>query len=200
MKRALLSALLATMLAVPASAYVPTAEDKLFALTPADFQQTAHDREDGATVTIDTERGFVESHGLMAGDSNDNYLRAVIDKATGKTRYQLVQTVRYRGGWRYFHTAELEGGSAKLDIAAREVAGCYGSKTSSCLLREEVSFDIPEASLRTLAATWRPRSRTSWPYRLKATANEDFTGSIAPAEAAGLLRAVEVWQSKHRAS
>lgn len=199
MKRTLLAALLATALAAPVAAYVPTAEDKLFALTPADFQQTARDRKDGATVSIDTERGFIESHGLLAGDSNDNYLRAIIDKASGKTRFQLVQTVRYRGGWRYFHTSEFEGGSAKLDIAAREVAGCYGSKTSSCLLREEVSFDIPEASLRTLAATYRPRGRTSWAYRLKATANEDFTGSIAPAEAAGLLRAVDAWQAKHRA-
>lgn len=190
--------LLAVMLAGPVPAYVPTAEDKLFALTPADFQLTARDRADGSSVTIDTERGFVESHGLMAADSNDNYLRAVIDKPSGKLRFQAVQIVSYSGGWRYFHTAGFEGGSTKLEIITREVAGCYGSRSSSCTLREVVAFDIPEPVLRALAATWRPRGRTIWSYRLTATANADFTGSLAPAEAAGLLRAVDAWLAKHR--
>ncbi len=198
MNRTLIFALIAGTLALPVAAYVPTAEDKLFALTPTDFQQTARTGGQGASVTIDTARGFIESHGLLAADLGDNYLRAVIDRASGKLRFQAVQTVTYQGGWRYFHTAEFEGGAAKLEIIVREVAGCYGSKTSSCTLREEIAFDIPEAALRALAATYRPRSRTAWSYRLKATANADFDGRFAPAEAAGLLRAVDAWQAKQR--
>ena len=195
---ALIAAVLTLPVAAPVAAYVPTAEDKLYALTPTDFQLSARTRTEGASVTIDTGRGFIESHGLMAGDSDDNYLRAVIDPASGGVRYQAVQTVTYKGGWRYFHQAEFDGGGGKLDIIVREVAGCYGSKTSSCTLREAVAFDIPEAALRALAASYRPRSRTSWPYRLKATANADFDGRFAPAEAAGLLLAVDKWVAKRR--
>ena len=198
MNRTLIFALLAATVATPVAAYVPTADDKLFALTPTDFQQTARTKSDATPVTIDTERGFVETHGLLAGDSDDNFVRALIDKGTGTLRYQVVQTITYQGGWRYFHTADFAGGPAKLEIIVRAVAGCYGSKTSSCTLRETVAFDIPEAALRALAATYRARGRTAWTYRLKATANADFEGRLAPAEAAGLLLAVDKWMAKRR--
>ena len=194
----LIAALATLCAAVPAAAYVPTAEDKLYALTPTDFQLSARSRTEGAALTIDTARGFIESHGLMAGDSDDNYLRALVDPASGAIRFQAVQTVTYKGGWRYFHQAEFQGGGGKLDIIVREVAGCYGSKTSSCTLREAVAFDIPEAVLRALAASYRPRDRNRWSYRLKATANADFDGGFVPAEAAGLLLAVDKLRAKRR--
>ena len=75
---------------------------------------------------------------------------------------------------------------------------CYGSKTSSCTLREAVAFDIPEAALRGLATGYRPRARLAWTYRLSATANADFDGQFAPAEAAGLLLAVDKRMAKSR--
>ena len=191
-------ALAAAGLASAAIAYVPSPEDKLFAMTPGEFQLSAHSSDDSAViVTIDTERGFNGRKGLMGAKPDDIYLRAIIDTASGTVRYQAVQSVNYRGGWRYFTDASFAGGGGPVTVIARDHA-CFSAAPNGCLLSERVAFDIPEATLRTLAASWRPRDRTVWPFRLKATANADFEGSVAPAEAGGLLRAVDAWKAKRK--
>lgn len=62
---------------------------------------------------------------------------------------------------------------------------------------EVVAFDVPETFLRNLAQRAGERPVRPWRFRLKAKNGLDWTDDMAPAEAAGLLLAVDRYRSGH---
>ncbi|MDB5687715.1 MAG: hypothetical protein JWR77_2304, partial [Rhizorhabdus sp.] len=72
---------------------------KLLAMTPEAFRSAATVQDDKLEfeTVISTEPAFASRGALFGSVLADNYLRAVIDKRTGATRYEVHQQIRYLG-------------------------------------------------------------------------------------------------------
>lgn len=165
----------------------------LFRMTPADFARTVSSKDDAleTQAEFDTYKGWLER-------PSDVFLRAYVDKATGAVTYQLYATVAFDRDWRFYDRInyELPGGqvgSGEVErVNSNVYCGAYG-----CNFVEEVVFDVPEALMRALASTYQPGSNASWHFKIKCRfADADYQNGIVPAEAAGLLSAVDTYRAR----
>lgn len=103
-------------------------------LTKEHFKNTAMVKDDSldTIATISTVNGFQEKRGLLGIVWEDNFLRAFIDKKTGKTSFQLYQVINYQGGgWNFYQTVNFETTSGPqstpVTVISRDV-DCTGSR------------------------------------------------------------------------
>lgn len=172
-------------------------------ITPADFQKTAtvRDSDLDTVATIDTSAGFMSKGSFFDRERTDNFLRAVVDKSTGRTLYVLYQTITYSGltdGWRNYDRVTYQASNglktAKLDVISRDVTSCIGGKL--CSFQEDFTTPLDEPMLRWIAA--RP-STAPWRFKFQGrTEGEEWQDQLAPAEAAGLLAVVDAYRAGHR--
>ena len=193
------------MLAMPGIVHAESMEKQFkryMALTPQHFVETAtliDDRME-TTAVITTQNGFQIKQGLLKRVNNDGFFRAFIAKKTGKTRYQLYHTLTYVGEWVYFEQVNYEDvsevQSKPLDVVSREVGYC--SQILGCFKNETVAFDVEEETLRRVAASYDPSGKgtSGWLYRLKAKNGVNRDEGMSPAEAAGILSAVDSHKTK----
>jgi hypothetical protein len=107
---------------------------------------------------ISTERGFQTGKGLFRSPSNDNHLRAVVDKRSGATRFEVRQVLTYMGPVRGY--GEVAYQTAKWPVQAPVTK--IKDNASHCFV-----FEAPEAlprgdrvrRLRKRAAPRRRRAR-----------------------------------------
>lgn len=164
-------------------------------LTPEHFRDTATVKDDRleTVATITTVNGYQLKQGLLDIVWNDHFLRAFVDKRSGKVRYQLYQVIYYRDAWRYYTMANYETSagpqSVEATVISRDVLSCSGS--SGCTFVEHVAFDIPESVLRDVAARG---VGGEWSYKFKSKAGIDFPSQVIPAEAAGLMMRVSAYE------
>lgn len=169
---------------------------QLQALTPQSVLEsiTIEDDELERIATITTENAWSSKGKFTDRVRSDNLLRAFVNKTTGNVIYQLYQSVSYNNEWRNFQTANYSTsqGLAAADLVTidKEVVACY----SMCSYREVVGFDLPTEVVEEIAAQYSPGNSPLWRYRLKGN-GLDWEDRIAPAEAAGLLMAVEAYQN-----
>jgi hypothetical protein len=57
-----------------------------------------------------------------------------------------------------------------------------------------IAFELPEQAVREIAASYNRGSRRSWQVRFQDSSGRDVTSGIAPAEAAGLVEALDAWR------
>lgn len=172
--------------------------EKVLAMTPADFQRTATLMDDSleTVAVITTQPGFQNKKGLMKIVWEDNFLRALIDKKTGQTTYQVYQIIPYSGRWRLYHTANYETSdgpkSVELIVIDRSVGSCsrYG-----CSFTEHIAFPVDEPLLRQIAALYAPSKPVAWKFKFKAKAADDWNDGITASEVAGFLSAVDIYKS-----
>jgi hypothetical protein len=207
MRTAILRGVCATALVVSSGQAWAASIEKQFkeymALTPEHFQRSATVKDDSmeTIAVITTEPGFKIKRGLLGMVNDDNFFRAFIDKKTGKTNFQLYEFINYVGEWAFFETANYEGltevQSTTLDVLSREVGSC--SQMLGCFKREVVAFDVDEAVLRRVASGYDPSGKgtAGWKFRLKAKTGVQRDEGISPAEAAGILNAVEAYKKAH---
>lgn len=172
---------------------------RMQSLNPEYFQRTAIIMDDQLEpiATIETSKGF-SSHGRFTDRvRSDNFFRAFIDKSSGAVRFQLYEDVRYNYSWRNFASASvLLGGrpvSLQLTTIAHNVEACF---SGVCSYRESVGIGLDEAAMREIASTNPAGGFRLWPFRLKAQSGMDFEDAVIPAEAAGLLAAVEAFRQR----
>lgn len=172
---------------------------RMQALTPDYFRQSASVADDALEpiATITTDKGFSSRGRFTDRVRSDNFFRALVDKATGVTLLQLYAEVTYSYEWRNFTSASvLMGGRPKaipLIVIDRKVVTCAAGV---CAYREAVAIPVTEAEVKEIAGRWSAAGSRPWPYRLKATNGMDFEDAIMPAEAAGILEAVEAYRRK----
>lgn len=166
-------------------------------LTKEHFKNTAMVKDDSldTVATITTVNGFQEKRGLLGIVWDDNFLRAFIDKKTGKTSFQLYQVIYYQGsGWNFYQTVNFEtpsGPQSKpVTVISRDV-DCTGSRYSGCTYVEHVAFDVDESLLRTIAVNYSPGQRAGWKFKFTAKSGKDYNDGMLPAEIAGLLDKVD---------
>jgi len=169
---------------------------RALSLTPEHFQATSTLKDDSleTVATITTLAGFQYKRGLLKIVHDDNFLRAFIDKKSGETRFQLYQIISYGGSWRFYSTANyetLEGPkSVDLTVVDRDVScSRYG-----CSYTEHVAFDVEGSLLRTVAEKYRPNEEIVWRFKFKSKAGTEWPDGLLPAEAAGLLAAVDAYK------
>ena len=180
---------------------------KLAAMTPADVEAKARIADDPLErhVIISTDRAFRGSRPVDGGYESQAHLRAIIDRATMATRFEVRQETVYAGPRKDLYQVNyLQSGAlveAALALAIHEGDNCpHVDTVGSCILTKTVAFELTEPLVREIAALYKPGSRTPWAYRIKDRNGHDITGGIAPAEASGLLEALEKWRERDRAS
>ena len=166
-------------------------------LTKEHFKSTATVKDDSldTVATITTVNGFQEKRGLLGIVWDDNFLRAFIDKKSGKTSFQLYQIIYYQaGGWNFFQTINFEtpsGPQSKPVTIIKRDVNCTGSRYSGCTYVEHVGFDVDEGLLRTIAQGYSPGQRSGWRFKFTARSGQDYNDGMLPAEVAGLLDKVD---------
>jgi hypothetical protein len=161
-------------------------------MTPADFARTVSSKNDSleTEAELDTYKGWLER-------PSDVFLRAYVDKATGAVTYQLYATIAFGQDWRFYDRVNYElpggqvGSSEVHRVNSNVSCGSYG-----CNFVEEVVFDVPEPLVRAIASTYQPGSNAAWHFKIKCRfADADYQNGIVPAEAAGLLSAVDAYRA-----
>lgn len=168
-------------------------------LTKEHFSQTTTVKDDvlETVASFDTQRGF-QYRGVLAG-SNDEFLRAFVDKKTGKVTYQLYQIIRYiDSGWHYYnqinYLTQAGTQTASALVISRDV-DCAGStaRKRGCEYEEHVSIPLDEAVVRWLASSYTPEKAVTMAYRVEAQAGEPSDERMLSAEAAGLVDRVDAY-------
>ncbi len=189
-----LVAILAVAAAGSASAEAVRLPAKQAALSADHFHARARVIDDPLDIetVVSTERGFQTGKGLFRAPTNDNHLRAVVDKRSGATRFEVRQTLTYPGPVRGY--GEVSYQSAQWPVAAPLTR--IKDNTGHCFLfeapevcREEVAFDVSESELRRAAA-----APAAWGFKFKSDTGHEHRAAITPAEIAGLLKAVDAYR------
>ena len=179
---------------------------KLVALAPEHFRDTASIKDDSleTTAVITTLNGFQYKAGLLGIVNADAFIRAFVDKSTGKARYQIYYYVIYYGkGWNFLERVNYETPSGpatkELTVISRDVGSC--SQYIGCQHIETVGFDVPEDLLRKIASTYSPapsvESAVAWKFRFKSKSGQDFDMLLTAAEVSGALMAVDAYTASH---
>lgn len=185
---------LAVATATSASANLPiSSKQKALTADKVHSRVVVHGDELEFVATLSTEKALRDS-GRRGPDlvDSDPHLRAVIDRATGKIRYEVRHKVRYFGPERAFEAVHFQtpSGLSRVAPTLNENAGddCVDSDTTTnCILSKMVAFPIDEAVLRDVAGRYTQDAARPFTFRLKERSGRDVTGAIMPAEAAGLL-------------
>lgn len=166
-------------------------------LTKEHFMNTATVKDDSldTVATITTVNGLQAKHELLEIEWEDNFLRAFIDKNTGKTSFQLYQVISYRrSGWAFFQTVNFEtpsGPQSKPVTVINRDVDCTGSRYSGCTYIEHIAFDVDESLLRTYAARYSPGQFVGWNFKFTDSYGNDCKDGMLSSEIAGLLDKVD---------
>ncbi|MBY8822532.1 hypothetical protein [Sphingomonas colocasiae] len=178
------------------------ADKRLAAMTPERFRVAASTIDDPLEfeTIISTERGHRREKAMKGLIGNDAYLRAVIDKRSGATRYEIWQEIRYFGPRRAYQSVHFEAGEnverRPLSVARHGADLCPEPETNGdCVMTKTMAFPIEETVLRSVAARYRSGTADGWKFKFKDGTGRDMVSSIAPAEAAGLLLAVDDYRT-----
>jgi hypothetical protein len=198
------------MTAIGLLATAPAAADKLprrlAAMTPEAFSAAITPKGDALepAVTLSTEQGYHPSpRSPIAPLLTDNHLRALVDRESGAVRYEVHQSIRYWGARRSYVAVHYEGadGIVEKPLLAAHHSGDHCPNEDNwhvCSLSKRMSFEIGEDELRTIAARYAPGNAERWAFRLRDESGQDWHDAIVPAEAAGLLMAVDRYRATLR--
>ncbi len=178
----------------------PDDERRLAAMTPAQFQArtTLHDDDLDTIATITTADGFTKRRPLLGIAPDDVFLRAFIDKRSGRTAYQVYATVRYRDyGWADWQAVNYATPTGPRSIATQKIARVRAScsRGLACARSESVGFTIDAALLKMNAALYVTDQSSAWRFKLMAHNGAERPLLLTTAEISGLLMAVDAYRT-----
>lgn len=176
---------------------------KAMILPKEHFKTTATIKDDSldTIAVIDTSRGFQIKKSLLNFWSDDNFLRAFIDKKSGEVTFQVYQSIYYRGThWSNYELANYETFNApesKVVTTINSDVHCDSlSSSNGCEYVENVGFDVDESLLRAIAKINPVGDPIAWKFKFIAKSGVDYQSFMLPTEVAGLLDAVDEYKSK----
>lgn len=167
---------------------------KQIALSAEHFHARAQVIDDPLDIetVISTEAGYQGGKGLFKAPASDNHLRALVDKRSGATRFEVRQTLSYPGAIRGYdevsHQTDAWPVQAPL-TKLRDNAGHCALFEAPEVCREDVAFGVSESELRRAAAT-----PGAWSFKFRSPNGHEHRAAITHAEIAGLLRAVDAYR------
>lgn len=204
----LLSVATAAVLALPSAGQAYERLPRpLAALSPADFASRMRvvDDPSSQSIVLSTREGYDRARRVGGAHVEDVHLRALVDRATGRVTWQvwheLVTASQNRGIAAIRYTANGRIQTARpitVDHWRDECPPTDGIGACSHFTR--VGFELPESALRELAAAYEAGSRRPWRVRFEDPSGRAVTSGIAPAEAAGLVQALDEWRRHARQS
>jgi hypothetical protein len=169
-------------------------------LASAHFEKSVVIEDDDLeqVATLHTQAGFKFKGGFTDTVRADSFLRAMVSKTTGRVIWQVYAILTYTGNSRRFGSANFQTAvglaTARLTVNDYRVE-CPGG---ICIHTDHLAFEVPEAVLRSIAERADQRPVQPWRFRFKSQAWFDWTDDIAPAEAAGLLAAVDRYRRERK--
>jgi hypothetical protein len=175
---------------------------QISAMTPQSCAAIATIKDDPLDVkaTMTTEPCWHDKQGLLGLVWTDGFLRAFIDKKTGKVEFQVYEYITYSGpGWHFYESVNYATPSgpvqAPVTVIDQHVIDCGGP--GGCTYSETVGFDMDEQMLRVIAATYSPGAPNAWLYKFNSKSGIEFKDGLMPSEVAGGLAAVDAYRSAH---
>ncbi len=168
----------------------------LASLSPQDFASRIavidDPLEDG--VVLSTKPAYKRDRSATGAHVGDAHLQSTIDRKTGARSWQISYDLYYAGPKKSLDVAQFRSGGELRKVSPRIAYHwqdeCFES-ISICGQYVRVVVEIPEDTVREIAASYRAADRTPWTMRFKDANGADVTVGLAPAEAAGLLAAVQ---------
>lgn len=166
---------------------------KLQALTPESVAVLVSSDDDSLqpTATLSTFQAYRGNGAFTDRVKSDVFLRAFIAKATGAVTYQVYQHLSYGSDGRHFTSANYFSAAGVGTAAVIELSSRLECVYGVCVRVEDLTFELPEATVREVAAGYCPGAWKPSRYKLRAMNGMDWEDRIMPAEAAGLLLAVQ---------
>lgn len=194
-----ISLLAATLALAPAAEAYERLPRALAALSPADFAAQIHIANEKGAVVLSTREGYTRGRVVQGAHVDDVHLRAVIDRASGGVSWQVWHDLVTVHGHKQVVAVEyLSDGERKTarPIAVDHSLGqCPPTDGAGfCNKISRIGFELPERALREMAASYAAGSRVPWRLHFRDAAGKDVISGIAPAEAAGLIAALEAWR------
>lgn len=148
-------------------------------------------------IRLSTEPFYTQKSGFLKLVSGDKFIRAIIDKKTGDTTFQIYIWSAFTGEWdRWTHLSYKVGDELKTAIAEEIDSTVGGCSAYGCVKRVDMAFKIPEADLRDAAKDAQANTDRSWPFKLFTRKSGDAMNGMMETEIAGLLLAVDAQRSK----
>lgn len=146
------------------------------------------------SIVLSTERVNPARRSLIGLRSSDGHLRAIVDRRNGAVRYELRQTLQYMGNFRDFQQANYQApdgvATASLKRLEENRAHCDGLDPQAACF-EVVSFEVPEAQLRGLAA-----GGETWSFKFKPRLGAEHRADMPVSEIQALLSAVDSYKAR----
>jgi hypothetical protein len=171
------------------------------ALTRQHFKDTTTLKDDAleTSATLTSINGFQQQRGLLGLVLNDSFLRAFVDKKTGKATYQLYQVLTYRAsGWRLYQIANFEtpaGPQSKRVTLIGKTMACPRPRSGECSYSEQLVMEVDEALLRAIVENSKDAPGANWKFKFKAKSGDEFADAMSTAEIAGFLARVGEYQN-----
>lgn len=170
-------------------------------LSPNDFASRVRIVDDPrkSMIVLSSRDGYTRSRSIGGARADDVYLEALIDRETGHVSWQVWHELS-TGGQRKLGSVEYTDAGGRVEQSGflameSRLDQCPPTDgVGSCNHVVRVAFELPDRTIREIAGTYRPGERTSWPVRFREAGGRDITSGLAPAEAAGLLLALERWR------
>lgn len=168
-------------------------------LTPDEVREQVKVHDDPATphVVVSTREAWDRGRSIGGAHARDVHLRALVDRQSGAVRWQVWHELVHPGptprvvGVNY----EAGGQTAQADLLFAEQwkEGCPSVDAihRACNRHTRLVFELPEQVVSEIAESYTPESRRPWQLKFRAENGKSISGGLAPAEAAGLLDAVE---------
>jgi hypothetical protein len=164
---------------------------------------TVNDDQLEPYVSFSSQGAHKGQQALGSQTEGDLHLTARVDRGTGAVSYrvwhEITSTDAPRELTRVHYRAEGKVTQSELSVARHWESNCVPRETGGqCDQRMRIAFDVPEQVMREIAASHQQGSRAGWAFRYKDAHGSDLDGVLAPAEAAGLIRAVDGWRADHK--
>ena len=195
-----LAIVLAVVSAHPAYAYrsLPRA---LASMSPADFARSVRITDDahGAATVLSTSEGYTRARSIQGARADDVHLRASVDRATGRVTWHVIHDLITIRGHRKISVIEYVAGGERrvvrpsaIDYRLDHCPPTDG--IGSCNPFTRIGFELPEHTVQEIANSYRAGSREPWRVYFRDKSGNAIVGGIAPAEAAGLIQALDAWR------
>lgn len=167
-------------------------------LSPSDFagQVRITENPEGNAVVLSTRDAYMRTRSIQGARANDVHLRAIMDRGTGEVSWQVWHELVYVDGPRDFASIEYRSGGEARHVEPFAVDHWRdecppADAVGFCNHFARIGFELPDQAIREMAQQYRAGSREPWPLHFRTMSGRHIVGGLAPAEAAGLLEAVE---------
>lgn len=192
----LLAATLAFASPVQAYERLPRA---LAALSPADFAAQVDIAHERGAIVFSTREGYTRARAVQGAHVDEVHLRAVVDRGNGRVAWQVWHDLIAVRGHKQVVAVEYQAGGERRTAQPITVDHSLGQCPPTdgvgfCNKVTRVGFELPEQAVREMAASYAAGSRVPWRLHFREAGGKHVISGIAPAEAAGLIAALEAWR------